>query len=171
MDVHAMKNSQNGFDNSGQARNVEWTDDTHFKHWSISVANWQGEFHGDTGKYDIDWDNFNRSVQVMEDLLKKWGSHPAFGAFEPVNEPWWNSDYETLKLFYRKVRPMVQQYAPQATFVFHDGFRFDGGLWNDLFEDTDKVALDHHYYQAFDYQASGNVQDYCDHYQSNAKDA
>ena len=30
LDVHGMKDSQNGFDNSGQARKVEWFNDTHF---------------------------------------------------------------------------------------------------------------------------------------------
>ena len=33
VDVHAMKGSQNGFDNSGQARKVEWIDEDHFSHW------------------------------------------------------------------------------------------------------------------------------------------
>ncbi len=35
IDVHAVKDSQNGFDNSGKASGFEWTDETHFKHWSI----------------------------------------------------------------------------------------------------------------------------------------
>lgn len=52
---------------------------------------------------------------------------------------------------YRKVRKLVQRYAPQAHFVFHDSFRYDPNVWNDLFRegDVDKVALDHHYYWAF----------------------
>jgi len=169
MDVHAVKGSQNGFDNSGQTKRLEWIDDDHFKHWSVADANWQGEFKD--GEFVRDQDNFNRSVQVSEDLLKKWGSHPAFGAFEPVNEPWWNSDYDYLKQFYREVRPLVQKYAPQAYFVFHDGFSYDGGLWNDLFEDTDKVVLDHHYYQAFNYYANGSVKESCDQYNQNSEDA
>jgi len=35
LDVHALKGSQNGFDNSGQMSNLEWIDETHFKHWSV----------------------------------------------------------------------------------------------------------------------------------------
>ena len=35
LDVHALKDSQNGFDNSGKASDLVWTDETHFKHWSI----------------------------------------------------------------------------------------------------------------------------------------
>lgn len=43
---------------------------------------------------------------------------------------------------------MVQRYAPQAHFVFHDAFKYDPTVWNDLFADDDieKVAMDHHYY-------------------------
>jgi glucan 1,3-beta-glucosidase len=35
MDVHAMKDSQNGYDNSGKASNMEWIDDNNFQHWPI----------------------------------------------------------------------------------------------------------------------------------------
>jgi len=45
-------------------------------------------------------------------MLIKWGSHSAFAAFEPVNEPWWASDFDVLKNWYREVRPLVQKYAP-----------------------------------------------------------
>lgn len=56
-----------------------------------------------------------------------------------------------MKDFYRKVRPLVQKYAPQAHFVFHDAFHYDSGTWNDLFDDddVDKVAVDHHFYEAW----------------------
>lgn len=52
---------------------------------------------------------------------------------------------------YRTVRKLVQRYAPQAYFVFHDSFRYDENVWNDLFRDDDveKVVMDHHYYWAF----------------------
>ena len=42
LDIHAMKGSQNGFDNSGQSLNLEWTDENNFVHWPIEVANWMG---------------------------------------------------------------------------------------------------------------------------------
>lgn len=41
--------------------NVEWLDETHFKHWSIQAGNWIGDWNTDTMKYDnfkpenIDW--------------------------------------------------------------------------------------------------------------------
>jgi glucan 1,3-beta-glucosidase len=33
LDVHALKDSQNGFDNSGKAGDIIWSDETHFNHW------------------------------------------------------------------------------------------------------------------------------------------
>lgn len=57
-----------------------------------------------------------------------------------------------MKDLYRKVRKLVQRYAPQAHFVFHNSFIYQPDKWNDLFrdDDIDKVAMDHHYYWAFE---------------------
>lgn len=66
-----------------------------------------------------------------------------------MNEPWWNTPLDTLRDYYREVRPLVQKYAPQAKFVFHDSFRYSPSEWNQLFNDYTDVVLDHHYYQAF----------------------
>jgi hypothetical protein len=83
-------------------------------------------------------------------MLQRWGSHPALIGFEPVNEPK-NTNLVVLKDFYRQVRKLVQRYAPQAYFVFHDGFHEDWNIWQDLFEkdDQEKVAIDTHGYYAF----------------------
>lgn len=51
-----MKDSQNGFDNSGQALSLEWTDENNFKHWSIESANWLGTWEG-WYYSDTNWDN------------------------------------------------------------------------------------------------------------------
>lgn len=77
--------------------------------------------------------------------------HSAFAAFQPVNEPWWNTPLDPLFDYYRKVRKLVQRFAPQAKFVFHDSFRFDPDTWNKLFraDDVHNVVIDHHYYWAF----------------------
>jgi hypothetical protein len=84
------------------------------------------------------------SVRKSKALLERWGKHPAFKAFQPVNEPWDKSDIPTLTKFYRDIRKLVQELAPQAYFVFYN--TWDPAIWNDLFNDTDKVVMDHHYY-------------------------
>ena len=40
IDFHALKDSQNGFDNSGKASDLVWVDETHYKHWSVQNAHW-----------------------------------------------------------------------------------------------------------------------------------
>lgn len=56
LDFHALKDSQNGFDNSGHTSDIEWTDDTHYKHWSVQNAHWQGHWNG--SEYDtINYEN------------------------------------------------------------------------------------------------------------------
>jgi glucan 1,3-beta-glucosidase len=170
LDVHAMKGSQNGFDNSGMTNHVKWSDDQHFSHWPDSVGEWQGEWDSDAQQYSyLSHDNMNWSLKQAEGFLKRWGQHTAFYAYEPVNEPWWNSDMDSLFQFYRDTRALVQQYAPQAIFCFHDAFTYDSGLWNTLFadDDMDKVVLDHHYYQAWN-QGMYTTDEFCDDYENNA---
>jgi len=109
-----------------------------------------GEFNQSSGQYPhINYENINRSIQQSRAMLKRWGKHPAFGAFEPVNEPWWSTPEEELKDFYRQVRYMMLYYAPDATFVMHDSFKYDMSLWDDVFENKENVAIDHHFYQAW----------------------
>merc|ERR1712166_608544 len=88
MDVHAMKDSQNGYDNSGKQSNVEWLDADAFTHWPLQAANWYGDWNFDTETYDhINFGSVNWGLQVHEALLQRWGAHSAFYAFEPINEP------------------------------------------------------------------------------------
>jgi glucan 1,3-beta-glucosidase len=170
LDVHAVKDSQNGFDNSGETSKLEWKDNTHFSHWPNAQANWIGNWDIDAGKYtSINQDNINLSLKNSQDLLNKWGTHAAFGAFQPVNEPWWNTPLDPLKTFYREVRKMVQAVNKDAKFVFHNSFRYDVNQWNDLFADDDieNVVMDHHYYQAWNTNMN-TVKQLCDDAESNA---
>jgi hypothetical protein len=49
--------------------------------------------------------------------------------------------YQTpLSVFKPQVRALMQRKAPLVTFVFHDAFQLSPSMWNDLFDDTDKVA-------------------------------
>ena len=46
LDVHGVKGSQNGYDNSGMANRVEWLDETHFDHQSHDWGEWMGTWNG-----------------------------------------------------------------------------------------------------------------------------
>lgn len=54
--------------------------------------------------------------------------------------------------------------------MFHDSFRYSPEIWNDLFndDDYDKVALDHHYYQAFEGTNNKTIDEHCSDYHNEA---
>jgi len=175
LDVHGWKKSQNGFDNSGRAQKVIWTEDGgNFTHWPNKEADWMSKWNNDTQSYEhVDFANMGRSLIVVRNLLKRWGAHSAFAAFEPVNEPLPNESADILKDFYRLTRKLVQWYAPQAHFVFHDQFINDHNYWADLFADNDihKVAMDVHYYQSFTNTPMNSVEEACGSYEAEAMKA
>lgn len=104
MEIHAMKDSQNGFDNSGRATQLNWINETHYVHWPTRSSFWLGHWNLTTGAYDQLYpENVKRSIRISIDILKKWGRHPAFAAFQPVNEPWEFSHLPLLKEFYRAI--------------------------------------------------------------------
>ena len=168
LDVHAVKGSQNGFDNSGISNRTEWIDENHFEHWNHAYGEWLGEVDTADGcslLHGPNYDNLAWALDTIQGLLDRWGTHPAVTAIEPVNEPWWCSDLDVLKGFYRNVRYLMQQQAPHLTFVFHDAFHFDSNTWNDLFDDDDmdNVIMDTHQYLAW-WGANDDVGKYCDGY-------
>jgi len=164
LDVHGVKGSQNGFDNSGRQNKLAWIDEDHFVHWEIQAGEWMGPWNGKGYDY-IDFENLLWAQDTVIGLLDKWGHHPAVYAIEPVNEPWDKSDQWALKLFYRNVRHFMREKAPHLKFVFHDSFWNDPKYWDDLFEDGDthNVVIDNHYYQAWD-SDSGTVETVCQKY-------
>ena len=67
-----------------------------------------GTWNAEKKRYDrINWDNMNFALKTIDLLLDKWGSHSAVFAIEPVNEPWWRSNIDVLKRFYRQVRALM----------------------------------------------------------------
>ena len=150
LDVHAMKDSQNGYDNSGLSAITEWTDENNFVHWSHAFGNWMGTWNdndGNGGYYeDYNIDNINWAITNVALIMQRWGNHEAMYALEPLNEPWWSSDLSVLKYFYKAAREEVRKYNNETLFVFHDAFHSDGDTWNDLFSDydMDNVVMDTH---------------------------
>jgi glucan 1,3-beta-glucosidase len=51
LDLHAIKGSQNGYDNSGLSNKTVWLDETHYEHWDHQSANWMGEWDEETMTY------------------------------------------------------------------------------------------------------------------------
>ena len=168
LDVHAVKGSQNGYDNSGMSNRTIWSDENNFNHWDQALGEWMGTYDMDKQNciyVNYNWDNIAFAVDTIQGLLEEWGFHEALYAIEPVNEPWWCSDLGILKAFYKDVRALMRNYNPDLVFVFHDAFHFDANTWNDMFPDDDheNVVMDTHQYFAW-WGAQDDIGNYCDGY-------
>ena len=124
MDLHAIKDSQNGYASSGKTSDVTWTGPNNFT--NQGAARWFGDFNHLTLKYDhINFGSINWALQVHEHLLQRYGAHSAFYAFSPVNEPQTFPILGVLKHFYQKSRKLVQKYTAGAKFVISNSGQYD----------------------------------------------
>lgn len=90
------------------AHRVEWLDENTYKHRSI--GEWMGYWDNDQLKYtEYYQDNIDFAVDTIQGLLDRWGDHEALYAIEPMNEPWFLSDLDVLKSFYRDVRNLMRE--------------------------------------------------------------
>jgi glucan 1,3-beta-glucosidase len=83
IDIHTMKDSQNGFDNGGRAMDVVWTSTSAtnpagvatFQHWPVRAAHWIGTFNRENGSYtNINHDNIDHALRVRETDIRIWWS-------------------------------------------------------------------------------------------------
>lgn len=160
LDLHAMKDSQNGFDNSGLAKNIDIqkiNNIIYFDHWNHRSADWIGDYNLNLKSYDnINYDNINYSLKVIEKIIDKYIDRKSFWALEPVNEPWEYTPLNELKSYYKKVYDMYKTKIKNdnnKVLIFHDSFRpFD---WKDAkFLEKNgkpkvKIYLDTHQYMAW----------------------
>lgn len=137
-DIHTLKDSQNGFDNSGQAMGFRWTtalnseyvDQVSFEHWPIRTAKWIGDFDQETASYaNINHANIQHALDVIQEIVDRYGDHPGVLGLEPVNEPWQYTPLEELKKFYWEGYLIVKRSAPYWKYIMHDSFRFDPAIW------------------------------------------
>lgn len=158
LDIHTMKDSQNGFDNSGQSMGFKWTtalnseyaEQQSFEHWPIRDARWIGTFDQESGSYSsINYENIQHSLDVIELIVDRYRMHPAVHGIEPVNEPWSFTPIEVLKRFYWEGYLIVKKNAPYWKYVMHDSFRLDANVWGGFMAGCPERALDTHIYQAW----------------------
>lgn len=138
LDIHALKDSQNGFDNSGQAMGFKWTTaiknefttDHTFEHWPIRDAKWIGDFDQETATYSsINHENIQHALDVIQLIVDRYKFHPAVQGLEPVNEPWQYTPIDILKRYYWEGYLIVKKSAPYWKYIMHDSFRFDTTIW------------------------------------------
>ena len=87
LDVHCMRNSQNGYDNSGKASDWEWTSDldanvTTWTHWPIQAGNWAGVYNLEKGSYpSLNYTNIDLSIRVIATMIEMYkGDNPKSSA-------------------------------------------------------------------------------------------
>jgi glucan 1,3-beta-glucosidase len=158
LDIHTMKGSQNGFDNSGQTMGFEWTSSLTtefgglrtFQHWPIRTAEWIGKFDVANMSYPvINHDNIQHALDVIGVVADTYAGHPAVLGLEPINEPWQYTPLKTLQQFYWDGYLIVKQKAPYWKYIIHDSFRFDPNIWGGFMDGCPDRAIDTHIYQAW----------------------
>jgi len=154
LDIHAMRGSQNGYDNSGRAKDVLWNTSnplfTSFNHWDYRTSDWSGTYNLSTGGYEsIDHANINRSLAVVKTIVQMYKDEPTVHGIEPANEPWQNIPIEIVKDYYWRSYVIVRKLAPSWIVLFHDSFRFNIETWGDFALGCPNYAIDTHIYQAW----------------------
>lgn len=162
-DIHGVRGSQNGFDNSGQQMGFEWTSTINdypkglvtFEHWPIRTAEWMGTFNASSSSYiSFNKDNVDHTIDVIRIIVDTYKDYPAVYGLEPVNEPWEYTPIEKLKRFYWEAYLIVKTSAPDWKFVMHDSFRLDPSIWGGFMSGCPDRAMDTHIYQAWNFPSS-----------------
>lgn len=125
IDLHAVRDSQNGFDNSGLIGSPGW----HKKQANI-----------------------DETVALLGRLAERYKDAEALFGIELLNEPSRDIPMDVLRKFYKAGYDAVMKYLDHQKHwvVIHDSFRLTE--WNDFMrEDTyDNVIMDTHMYYVFD---------------------
>eukprot|EP00903_Cladosiphon_okamuranus_P005957 g5882.t2 len=158
LDIHAVAGSQNGFDNSGQAMDIEWTTYSSnavgsmatFVHWPYRAARWIGDFDRDTGTYRSKNESaIAHTLLVIQTMVDMYANETVVMGLQPVNEPWQFTPIDWLKDFYWDAYHIVREQAPKWLFLMHDSFNFDVNTWGDFMKNCPTIGLDTHIYQAW----------------------
>ena len=158
IDIHGVKGSQNGFDNSGQSMGLKWTSiaqivpiaTSTFMHWPIREANWIGEWDRLHSNYSsISHANLQHTLGVIEKIVDRYQRRSSFWGLEPVNEPWEFTPLAPLQRFYWDAYQVVRRKAPHLYFIMHDAFRLAPQFWDGFMAGCPRIAIDTHIYQAW----------------------
>lgn len=123
LDLHGAPGSQNGWDHSGRAGDMQWP--------------YKPEYIAQT-------------LDVVEALAAHCQRYANLIGFELLNEPRWDVPIDTLKNYYQEGYARVRKHLPSTVaVVIHDGFRpFE---WSGFMQEPDyaNVLLDTHQYQCY----------------------
>jgi glucan 1,3-beta-glucosidase len=121
LDLHAAPGSQNGWDHSGKAGRIGWTDQI----------------------------NIDRTLEILGLLADRYKGASGLIGIELLNEPHPSVDKKLLLSFYEQGIERIRATTPGLRIVVSDAFRPKD--WNKTsIAKTNNTALDMHLYQVFD---------------------
>ena len=157
LDLHGVKDSQNGLDNSGKSNHIQYKIQSlnnsnekivSFKHWSIISGDWIGNFNLINKNYSsIHFHNIQFTKKILFQIIDTYKNHDALFGIEPLNEPWNYTPENILKDFYYDIYKYMFIHAPHLKFIYHDSFR--ANIWDSFLINCKNVAMDWHIYQAW----------------------
>jgi len=114
IDMHAWIGSQNGLDNSGETKFVQWAEDVSFdpnsmyapkgtfNHWQFKGWDWIINSTADWGMAMqlINKKHWAHSIKVLTAVVAMYGKHPAIWGISPVNEVGAWTPMDVLRKFY-----------------------------------------------------------------------
>ncbi len=159
LDIHGHKDSQNGFDNSWHARQMNWTSISSnmaagnlatFVHWPLRTAEWIGKFDSKTATYTSkNEENIQHSLDVISTMVDMYWNETTVLGIQPMNEPWQFTPLDWLKDFYWDGYQIMRKKAPGWVYLMHDAFHYDPTTWGDFMLNCPNIGLDTHIYQAW----------------------
>ncbi|KAG8458494.1 hypothetical protein KFE25_003029 [Diacronema lutheri] len=166
LDLHGVKDSQNGFDNSGRMAAIEWTQvpvmppaggvassgavQSTFSHWALQSPGWIGEFDRKKWKtVTLNWGNVDWAIGTLCLIAEMYKDHPAIFGLQPLNEPWQYTPIGPLKRYYFEGYKAVKRRAPKWKYVLSDSFRPVIDIWAPFMTGCPGVVLSTHLHQAW----------------------
>ena len=132
----------------GEASDIIWLQSDRYKHQQ--VAEWIGYYDNKTYSYSsLNKNHIDHALLVVQAIIDQYKGNKAVIGLEPINEPWYFTPIDVLKLFYWNVYSMVQQQTPKWITLFHDAFHLNSFDWAGFLLNCPNFALDTHIYLAW----------------------
>lgn len=121
IDLHAVRGSQNGFDNSGRVGRARWFTNAGYR---------------------------KQTMQLLRRIAKRYKDSPALWGIEIINEPVPGRHHLMLMRFYRDAYRMLGTILhSDTTIVFHDAFRPIPYMWSFVgVQKSNPIVMDVHWY-------------------------
>lgn len=127
LDLHCVRGSQNGMDNSGRTTGLVWSEDGRsFEHWTVQGAEWLGGYNATADRYaGLDYGRLERALGVLAAITDAHAHDPTVVGLTPLNEPYGTTPLGPLQRFYWEGYKLVQRRAPHWLYPMHPRM----GVW------------------------------------------